>query len=124
MPRLCSFRDCDIQVLEVTGHTKPSSTRSHAFWAASRPSCKRGSPKPFPFALLKRPHKAKKRRKVPAVPLGQAQGGYLPFFLAAFFAFFATVLASFSWKMDGRSLPSHTRSLPYIDSPSSLGTNS
>jgi hypothetical protein len=29
---------------------------------------------------------------------GQAQGRYLPFF---FFAFFATVLASFSWKMDG-----------------------
>jgi len=31
---------------------------------------------------------------------GQAQGGYLPFFLAFFFA---TVVASFSWKMDGRS---------------------
>jgi hypothetical protein len=38
---------------------------------------------------------------VPAVSLGQAQGGYLPFFLAAFFAFFATVLASFFME-DGR----------------------
>ena len=34
----------------------------------------------------------------PPLLWGQAQGSYLPFF---FFAFFATVLASFSWKMDG-----------------------
>ena len=34
----------------------------------------------------------------PPLLWGQAQGGYLPFF---FFAFFANVLASFSWKMDG-----------------------
>jgi hypothetical protein len=66
--------------------------------------------------------KSRETANVTAVSLGQAQGGYLPFFLAAFFAFFATVLASFSWKMDGRSVPSHLRSIPHIDSPSSIDT--
>lgn len=59
-----------------------------------------------------------KQRNGGSPPLlwGQAQGGYLPFF---FFAFFANVLASFSWKMDGRFLPSHVRSPLYVGSPSS-----
>ena len=36
--------------------------------------------------------KNKETASVLAVSLGQAQGGYLPFFLDDFFAFFATVV--------------------------------